>query len=78
MVALFLILTAISTFSYGQSAATGATVPNLVNFTGTLKDSGGWRTQSVTGVTFSLYAQQQVGVPLWQEMQEEARCGRPL
>jgi hypothetical protein len=69
MLAVVLVLSGISTLGYGQSAATGAPVPNLVSFAGTLKDSGGHPIQSVTGVTFSLYAQEEGGVPLWLETQ---------
>lgn len=69
MLAVVLVLSGLSTLAHGQSSATGAPVPNLVNFAGTLKDSGGHPIQSVTGVTFSLYAQEEGGVPLWLETQ---------
>lgn len=69
MIAVVLVLSGISTLSHGQSSAMGAPVPNLVNFTGTLKDSGGQPIESIAGVTFSLYAQEEGGVPLWVETQ---------
>jgi len=69
MLAVVLVLSGLSTLAHGQSSATGAPVPNLVNFAGTLKDSGGHPIQSVAGVTFSLYAQEEGGVPLWLETQ---------
>lgn len=69
MLAIALVFSGISALVYGQSSATGASVPNLVNFAGTLKDSGGHPIQSITGVTFSLYAQEAGGAPLWLETQ---------
>ena len=76
MLAVGLVLTGISTLGLGQSSVTGAPVPNLVNFAGTLKDSGGHPIQSVTGVTFSLYAQEEGGVPLWLETQTVRADGK--
>jgi hypothetical protein len=76
MLAAVVVLSGISTLSYGQSSATGAPVPNLVNFAGTLKDSIGHPIQSVTGVTFSLYAQEEGGVPLWLETQTVQADGK--
>ncbi len=76
LLAVVLVLTGISTLGHGQSSATGAPVPNLVNFTGTLKGSGGHPIQSVTGVTFSLYAQEEGGVPLWLETQTVQADGK--
>jgi hypothetical protein len=69
MLAVIFVLSGISTLGHGQSSATGALVPNLVSFAGTLKDSGGHPVKSVTGVTFSLYAQEEGGAPLWLETQ---------
>jgi len=76
MIAVVLVLSGISTLGHGQSSATGAPVPNLVNFAGTLKDSRGHPIQSVTGVTFSLYAQEEGGVPLWLETQNVQADGK--
>jgi hypothetical protein len=73
---LVIFLSGISMLGQGQSSGTGAPVPNLVNFAGTLKDSGGHPIQSVTGVTFSLYAQEEGGVPLWLETQTVQADGK--
>jgi hypothetical protein len=76
MLAVVLVLSGISTLGHGQSSATGAPVPNLVNFAGTLKDLGGHPIQSVTGVTFALYAEEEGGVPLWLETQTVQADGK--
>jgi hypothetical protein len=76
MLAVVLVLSGISTLALGQSSATAAPVPNLVNFAGTLKDSGGHPIQSVAGVTFSLYAQEEGGTPLWLETQTVQADGK--
>jgi len=57
-----------------QSAApvvvtASSAVPSLINYTGVLKDAGGRILNSVTGVTFLLYKEEQGGAPLWLEMQ---------
>ncbi len=41
----------------------------LITFNGTLKDSGGIPRFGISGVTFSLYASQEGGDPLWRESQ---------
>ncbi len=48
---------------------TTAQVPRLVRFSGTATDVGGNAPGSVVGVTFSLYAEQSGGAPLWSEVQ---------
>ena len=52
-----------------QSAAADATVPTLVQFSGTLIDSNGKPLSGIVGVTFYLYQNQQGGTPLWMETQ---------
>jgi trimeric autotransporter adhesin len=58
-----------------QSAAGAAvvpasgTVPNLINYSGVLKDSSGRTLTSITGVTFLLYKDERGGAPLWLETQ---------
>jgi hypothetical protein len=52
-----------------QSAAADATVPTLVQFSGTLTDSAGKLLSGIVGVTFLLYKDQQGGAPLWMETQ---------
>ena len=55
----------------GQSAitSTNATVPTLVNYSGTLTGVDGKPLSSLTGVTFYLYENAQGGAPLWMEVQ---------
>ncbi len=52
-----------------QSSLATPTVPNLVNFAGTLVDASGHPITAPTGLTFSLYKDQQGGSPLWLETQ---------
>ena len=59
---------------FGQAQQTVATstnvvVPTLVSFSGVLTGSNGRPLTAITGVTFSLYAEQQGGAPLWLETQ---------
>ena len=59
---------------FAQAQQTGATatdgmVPPLVNFSGVLTDINNKPLTGVTGVTFSLYKEQQGGSPLWMETQ---------
>ena len=67
---LFFISIAVSIVS-GQSAATSPSpaVPTLVNFSGVLTGADGKPMTSLTGLTFSLYAESQGGPPLWVETQ---------
>jgi hypothetical protein len=52
------------------AATTPAQVPRLVRFSGTATEIGGSNAASrVVGVTFSLYAEQTGGAPLWSEVQ---------
>jgi trimeric autotransporter adhesin len=55
----------------GQSASTTSNpvVPTLVHFSGILNGAEGKPLSSLTGVTFSLYAESQGGAPLWLETQ---------
>lgn len=57
--------------SVPNPAAPGA-VPNLINYTGILKDASGRTLTGVTGVTFLLYSSEQGGAPLWLETQNVA------
>jgi Chaperone of endosialidase len=52
-----------------QTTATNTVVPMMVNFSGMLTDPSGKPLSTITGVTFSLYAEQQGGAPLWLETQ---------
>jgi hypothetical protein len=44
-------------------------VPNLINYSGVLRDSSGRAISAVSGVTFLLYQEEQGGSPLWLETQ---------
>jgi hypothetical protein len=49
--------------------ATGSAVPRLVNYSGVLRDNSGRVVTGVSGVTFSIYKDEQGGAPLWLETQ---------
>src|SRR5271157_5988718 len=51
-----------------QASTTG--VPNLIRYSGTLKDAqGAVPSEKTLGVTFAIYKQQDGGAPVWQETQ---------
>lgn len=52
-----------------QSSAPVAVVPNITRFSGTLTDLNGKPLTTISGVTFSLYKDEQGGTPLWIETQ---------
>jgi|HubBroStandDraft_5_1064220.scaffolds.fasta_scaffold12863_2 hypothetical protein len=65
-----LVLAMITTLAIGQNAAeTANAVPNLINYSGQLKDSTGKTISSIAGVTFLIYKEEQGGSPLWMEAQ---------
>ena len=71
-----LLYVSISSAQQTSTAATAATtattsVPNLIRYSGTLKDAQGAALASTTpiGVTFAIYNQQDGGAPVWQETQ---------
>ncbi|MGA8026437.1 MAG: hypothetical protein WB992_04775, partial [Bryobacteraceae bacterium] len=47
----------------------GSTVPRLVSFSGVIKDAAGKPVTGPVSVTFSLFAEQDGGFPLWSETQ---------
>jgi hypothetical protein len=51
------------------AAAASSAVPNLINYSGVLRDAGSHTLTSITGVTFLLYKDDQGGAPLWLETQ---------
>ncbi len=53
----------------GVIQTTASTVPRLVSFSGVLKDAAGKPVTGPVSVTFSLYAEQDGGSPLWSETQ---------
>jgi hypothetical protein len=78
---LSLVLSMTAQVTISKPTTATAQVPRLVRISGTLKDmhsdavnaagarSNGTPPSSVVGVTFSLYAEQSGGVPLWSEVQ---------
>ena len=72
-VALVLALCAVVLFNTTPPAqaqtAAATTVPRLVRFAGTARDLNGNPLTGVVGITFSLYAEQSGGAPLWLETQ---------
>lgn len=52
-----------------QNNSASAVVPALVQFKGVLTDTDGKPLTNIIGVTFSLYAEQEGGAPLWLETQ---------
>jgi hypothetical protein len=70
VVALVFLVAATSLRMFAQQVTSGITaVPALVQFSGLLADSNGKPLSGLTGVTFSLYAEQEGGSPLWLETQ---------
>ncbi|MBV9155864.1 MAG: hypothetical protein JO097_06360, partial [Acidobacteriaceae bacterium] len=65
------LLTAVGQLSLGQEQGqiTGSTVPRLISFTGAIKDAAGKPVSGPVSVTFSLFAEQEGGTPLWTETQ---------
>src|SRR5215471_2483994 len=68
LLVLFLCL-ALLTAAGQQDASAPSVVPDLINYSGVLKDATGHPLTGVTGVTFLLYAAEQGGIPLWLETQ---------
>jgi hypothetical protein len=69
MVAIALATLLLVAVSSAQQTST-TTVPNLIRYSGTLKDAqGAVPPGTPLGVTFAIYKQQDGGVPVWQEIQ---------
>ncbi len=67
---LCLCLVTVASLTAQQSdAASNATIPHLIRFSGLLNDISGKPAQGTVGVTFAFYSEQQGGVPLWMETQ---------
>ncbi len=70
-----LLLLAATTVCWGQGVASSKAqtasqgVPHFVKFNGFLEDAGGTPLNAIVGVSFSIYADQEGGVPLWEETQ---------
>jgi hypothetical protein len=68
LIALIALFFSVAFVSAQQTTAVGA-VPNLINYSGVLKDGSGKVLTSITGVTFLIYSEQQGGAPVWMETQ---------
>jgi len=68
LIALIALFFSVTFASAQQTTAVGA-VPNLINYSGVLKDGSGKVLTSITGVTFLIYSEQQGGAPVWMETQ---------
>ena len=55
--------------AFAQQASSNNAIPQLVNYSGVLTGINGEPLSGVAGVTFSLYAEESGGVPLWSEIQ---------
>src|SRR5579864_2882503 len=55
--------------TYSSGSPTETVVPRLVRFAGTIKDDAGKPLTGITGLTFSLYKDQEGGGALWMETQ---------
>jgi hypothetical protein len=64
-----LVLLLWASWAQAQQPSVSLTVPHLVKFSGTLKSLNGTPLAGFVGVTFTLYKDDQGGVPLWIETQ---------
>src|SRR5271157_6194338 len=68
-ISLFLSTFLVGSIGSAQQASTTA-VPNLIRYSGTLKDAqGAVPSEKTLGVTFAIYKQQDGGAPVWMETQ---------
>ena len=63
-------------FAQSSPGASSATVPRLINISGTYRPADGQPAGAVETVTVSIYADQEGGAPLWQETQTIALDGQ--
>jgi hypothetical protein len=69
-VASLLVTILLTAFNLSAQQTNASTVPNLINYSGKLVQSGSATISSkVTGVTFAIYKQQEGGAPVWMETQ---------
>ena len=66
---LVLLTLCVALSGFAQTIAQTTTVPRLISFSGIVNGANGKPLTSPVGITFSLYAQQQNGSPLWSEIQ---------
>lgn len=64
-----LVCTAFAQTAVQNSSLASTQVPRLIKFSGVAKDESGKPLTGVVGITFSLYKDQQGGIPLWVETQ---------
>ena len=63
------IVSGLALSGFAQEASSNGAIPQLVNYSGVLSGINGKPLSGVAGVTFSLYAEESGGVPLWSEIQ---------
>ncbi|MGO9561829.1 MAG: tail fiber domain-containing protein [Candidatus Korobacteraceae bacterium] len=67
--AIMLFVLILVSLGFAQQTST-TTIPNLIRYSGTLKDAqGATFSSTATGVTFAIYKQQDGGAPVWMETQ---------
>jgi len=67
--AIMLFVLILVSLGFAQQTST-TTIPNLIRYSGTLKDAqGAALSSSALGVTFAVYKQQDGGAPVWMETQ---------
>jgi hypothetical protein len=70
---LMVLLCSLSSPAQQSAAATNLTVPPLIQFSNVATDQGGNSLSGEVSITFSLYAAQQGGEPLWTETQNNVQ-----
>ncbi len=65
----FVLFLVLSGALFGQAPSNLSGVPQLIGFSGVLKNSAGHSVAGTTGVTFLIYKDEQGGAPLWLETQ---------
>jgi hypothetical protein len=66
----FLVIAALCSWTTAQTSSTNQpSVPRLVSYSGKIADAQGKAAAGVSGVTFSIYKEQEGGAPLWIETQ---------
>ena len=65
----FVLFLVLSGSLFGQAPSNLSGVPQLIGFSGVLKNSAGHSVAGTTGVTFLIYKDEQGGAPLWLETQ---------
>jgi len=66
---LVFVMMGLSAMAQNATTVTTDVVPHLINYSGLLKDIDGKTLNSISGVTFLIYKDEQGGTPLWSEIQ---------